>query len=118
MYGLPGETRSSMEQTYQYSRKIIDMWNSRLVLLSGPPIPLIGSELFRSLKSNPRVREEYTGDMEGDDSFDYQSLVELHTKHFTYVSYDEVIEYVNKTRALVSKDNISGFGVNIGVQEQ
>ena len=80
-------------------------------LLVSTPIPLIGSRLFEELKTNEKVRKEYEGDFDRDDSFDYQKLIELQTRYRTSITHQEVLDSVAKTRALVGEGSVAGFGL-------
>jgi len=110
IYGLPGETEESMELSYQYARQIIEEY-SEVKLLVSRAIPLIGSKLFGDLRADERVKADYQGDLDKDDSFDYGSLIRLQSKYKTDVSYETVLEYIHKTKELVEEKNTAGFGI-------
>ena len=110
IYGLPGETTESMESSYQYARELMAK-HPQTKLLVSTPIPLIGSRLFEELKDDSRVRTEYNGDLDSDDSFNYQELIRLQTRYRTSVKYEDMMQYVIKTRALAQEGKTAGFGI-------
>lgn len=109
IYGLPEESQKSMKNTFEYARQIVHKFPGIKMLVS-MPIPLIGSRLFEELRADKIVKREYDGDLDWDDSFDYESLIKLQTKFRTSVKYENICEYVTKTRALVGERNVAGFG--------
>jgi len=111
IYGLPGTTLETMETTFQYAKQLVESHPNTLVY-GNKAIPIAGSQLFKDLASDPTIRAEYSGDLLRDDQLDYQQLVQLQTKHRTDVTYEQITEYVNKTRALVENENALGFGEN------
>lgn len=110
IYGLPGESERTMGDTYDYARNIMAKYPETKLLVS-TPLPLIGSSLFENLRADHRTRKEYFGDLDNDDSFDYEALSELQTRYNTSVSYTQINQYVAKTRALARKDNVAGCGI-------
>ncbi len=110
IYGLPGESERTMDDTYDYARNIMAKYPETKLLVS-TPLPLIGSSLFENLRADPRIRKEYPGDLDNDDSFDYEALSELQTRYSTYVSYAQINKHVAKTRALAREDNVAGCGI-------
>lgn len=112
MYGIPGETQETMEETYQFAKELIEKYPNIKDILSGHLIPLIGTEMFEKIKNNEAIKKEYKGDLEEDDELDYEQLVELQTKYLTQVSKEEINEYINKTRKLIEgRGSVGAFGV-------
>lgn len=111
IYGLPGESAKTMQKTYAYAIELMNKYPQTKLLVS-TPIPLIGSELFEDLRKNKQVRKRYSGDLDKDDSFNYESLIKLQTKYRTKVAYSQINNYVTKTRALAKKENVAGCGIN------
>jgi radical SAM superfamily enzyme YgiQ (UPF0313 family) len=110
IYGLPNESDCTMDRTYQYAKDLMKKYPKTKLLVS-TPIPLIGSALFEELRNDQRVRNNYDGDLDADDSFDYQSLIELQTEYRTSTSYSRIMEYVARTRALAKEGNVAGCGI-------
>jgi len=109
MFGLPGETISSMEENYAFAQKVLEKHSSTSFLVS-KAIPLIGSKLFKDLAKNGRVRSEYRGDLEKDDLIDYGQLWELQTELFTSVKADDIELYCRKTNELLGEGQ-AGYGI-------
>ena len=109
IYGLPGETIETMEKSYQYAKSILETQPHTKLLVSAP-IPLVGSRLFENLREDSRVKREYAGDLDKDDAFDYEQLIRLQTKYSSSVKYEEMMQYVAKTRALARDGNVAGLG--------
>ena len=61
---------------------------------------------------NEYVKKHYTGNLDKDDSFDYQSLIKMQTKLYTNVSFEAMIEKIAQTRALGPERGTSGFDFN------
>lgn len=101
MYGIPGETRRTMEKTYQFAKILIEKYPNISDILSTRILPLIGCEYFRQLAANEKVRAEYPGDLDKDDEIDYKKLNELLIKYMTEVTSEEVEEYIQKTSELI-----------------
>ena len=118
MYGLPRETIATMDQNFAYAKEVVNNFPN-IRVLSGPPIPLVGTELFENLRNHPRVKEEYNEggkrDMDNDDSFDYTLLVKLQTKYFCEfnVTFEKVMEYSLKTQVLVKSGRAGGFSLPV-----
>ncbi|MBD3397955.1 hypothetical protein GF412_02245 [Candidatus Micrarchaeota archaeon] len=112
MYGLPGETRDSMEETYQFAKFLVGSFPN-LKLLASRAIPLSGSVLFETLAGNREVVEEYGEELKELDIFDYARLSGLQTKYYTDVDDGEVKEYVKKSLELVPEGRALGFGTNV-----
>ena len=112
LYGLPGESEASMKKNYDFFRKARDEQGEKMFILSGPALPLAGSELFNKLSQHPYVQKHYHGDLQRDDIFNYEQLLRLHTELFTETTYDRVQHYVEKTGNLIGRDRAPGFGVN------
>ncbi|MBC8495435.1 B12-binding domain-containing radical SAM protein [archaeon] len=112
MYGLSGETKETMQQTYEYARELIEK-HPNIKVCTSFAIPLPGSELFNQLLQNQGAVKEYKGNILTDDLFNYQSLVRLHLKYYTSVDFEGVSEFLDKTRCLIKKnENVTSFDVN------
>jgi len=111
LYGLPGETPESAEKTFRYAEELAGKDISKII--SSLPVPFFGTRLFTDIQTHEKARKEYPGDLDNDDIFDYQSLVRLQLQYFTSVSFDEMLELVQKTKAL-SPDpgSTTSFGIN------
>ncbi len=110
IYGLPGETQATMEESYRFAKSVAETF-PQVKLLISTPIPLVGSKLFDNLRVNPEIRRRYSGNLDEDDTFDYASLIKLQTEQSTYASYQSIKEYVTKTKELVRGDNVAGMGI-------
>ncbi len=116
MYGLPGATPETEEETFRFAQEIIRRYPESTIV-SSVPVPLAGTQLFENLRKHPQASKEYTerygGDLERDDFFDYQALVRLQFKYFTSVGYDEMIQKVEETKKLVpSRIRTTSFDIN------
>jgi radical SAM superfamily enzyme YgiQ (UPF0313 family) len=110
IYGLPGESERTMKNTHNYARDLMTRYPKTKLLVS-TPLPLIGSALFEDLRTDSRIRKEYLGDLDADDSFDYEALSRLQTKYRTSVEYAQMNQYVANTRALAMTGNVAGCGI-------
>lgn len=112
MYGLEGETLESMEKNYAFAERMVNK-NPSIRLCVSFAIPLPGSKLFHNLQTNTDASKEYDGDLDDDDSFNYQKLVELHLRYRTNVNYKTTMEYVNRTKGLIStRGDATSFHIN------
>jgi len=107
IYGLPGETPETLEETYQFVKETLQKY-PRMAILVSPAMPLAGTELFSSLLANKDVRGRYKGDLTGD-NFDYEQLIRLQTEYFTSVTFEDIMDYMAKTKSLVH-EKTPGFG--------
>jgi len=107
MFSLPGETRGSLERSFQYAKYIRGRYPNVRLFVSRT-VPVAGSQLFEDLREHPGVRREYNGDLAKDDSFDYGQLSRLMIKYFTSVSNGAVCDYYLKARKLDPR--CAGFG--------
>ncbi|MBW2966643.1 B12-binding domain-containing radical SAM protein [Candidatus Woesearchaeota archaeon] len=107
IYGLPGETPETLEETYQFTKDASQKYPKTTLCVS-PAIPIVGTELFHNLLANKDVKERYKGDLTGD-YFDYKQLTRLQTEHFTSVTFEDVRDYIAKTKLLVQEKSPS-FG--------
>ena len=71
-------------------------------ILASLPLPLAGTQLFEKLRKHPRIKQDYSGDLDRDDSFDYRRLVELQCQYFTEVTMDQMLGYMDKTKKLIT----------------
>jgi len=112
IYGLPGETFETAEESFELAELLVS--NNRVSkIVASFPIPLPGTVLFENLRTNQSVKEKYRGDLDKDDSFDYQALVRLQLEHFTDVNYEFLANLIRKTKSLIpSKGQASSFYVN------
>ncbi|MFH1317385.1 MAG: radical SAM protein [Candidatus Woesearchaeota archaeon] len=112
IYGLEGETPVTMEKTYEFARSLIGQ-SSAIIFISSAAVPIPGSMLFENIRFDEQAGQEYPGDLDNDDIFDYQALVRLQCKYFTDVTYDEVMGAVRETKALIKESGRStSFGIN------
>jgi len=112
IYGLSGETKESAERIYKFVRDVISR-DAKIIVNCSFPIPFPGTRLYANLRNHELVRKEYKGDLDHDDFFDYKSLVKLHLKYFTSTEYDEIQNYIKKTKCLVKeRGHASSFGIN------
>src|SRR3989338_631116 len=102
VYGLPGETKESAEETLNFAKRIAEK-HPNLKIFSSLPIPFPGTQLFNNIKNHPEARKEYDGDLDKDDFFDYKKLIQIQTKYFTSVEYDVLCEYARKTWQLAGE---------------
>lgn len=108
IYGLPGETKESMQRSFEFAQGLTSC--NGMMFLSSNAIPLAGSELFSMLRSNSHVRQDYPGNLDADDSFDYEKLLELQTHYCTGLDLGLVMEFVQRTRALLPAGRVGRFG--------
>ena len=110
IYGLPGTTQEVVARDYAMAQKIVERFPD-ITMITSLPIPFPGTGLFDALRRDPRIKTNYGGDLDNDDSFDYNRLIELQTAYHTDVSYELLVEMVEKTRALVTNDGmVTSFG--------
>jgi len=110
IYGLPGETPETLEESYQFAKYALQKYPKTILCVSHA-IPIAGTELFNNLLANKDIRDKYNGDLTGD-SFDYKQLARLQTEHFTSVTFEEIRHYIAKTKSL-SKEKSPGFGFGV-----
>lgn len=111
IYGLMGETNESAEQSYQFAKELVNEYPVSN-LISSLPVPLPGTKLFQRIRNHPQARREYSGDLDKDDYFNYKELTKLHIKYFTKANFEKMIEYVNKTKALLKEGQVTSFYIN------
>lgn len=100
--GLPGESRNSLENTFQFLKRLRDIggfYRSAATIL----MPIPGSRVFEML-----LKDETAGKvLNGADSLDIKQLERLWIDKFTDVEYEVLEEYQSKMNAL---NNIKTFG--------
>lgn len=111
MYGLGGENPESMEESYKFAENLTRSHPSVKLLVSFA-IPLPGSGLFQNVRTHEKAREEYDGDLDKDDFFNYGELVRLHLKYFTDVDFQQTLDYVNRTKNLIHmRGDVTSFHI-------
>lgn len=109
MFGLPGETKQSMQEAYELAIMIANQGPINKIIAS-LAIPLAGSELFLDLANHTEVRRRYKGNLLSDDFFDYRQLVELTFELFTEASISEAQNMINKIKGM--SEESTSFGIN------
>jgi radical SAM superfamily enzyme YgiQ (UPF0313 family) len=107
MLGLPGETSESLEATYQFIKYTAEV-RPETKLMVNIPVPIFGTDLFDELQVHPEVRKVYNGtwgNLDKDDSFDFELLIRLQTKWQTSVGYDELIRVIDRARKVIGSCN-------------
>jgi radical SAM superfamily enzyme YgiQ (UPF0313 family) len=113
MYGLPGETSESAEETFRFAESLVNAYPRISKMVCSLPVPLPGTELFENLRQDEWVRERYQGDLDKDDFFDYQALVRLQLERFTSVGLEEMQSRIDMTKKLIKdKGSTSSFYIN------
>jgi radical SAM superfamily enzyme YgiQ (UPF0313 family) len=110
IFGLPGETIETLKVNCDFIESIMRKRPKSHVTIS-IPIPLFGTELFNQLAEIPEVKAAYSsvGNLDKDDSFDYELLIRLLAKHMTDIDYRILMAYVKIGRELAgTKGNAAG----------
>lgn len=102
--GLPGESKKSLQATYDH---VCDLFNSGLYTLSVCIFaPYVGSSAFRRLLADKKIGFEYRGQ----DVFNFPELSKLWVETQCQCSWDDIIEYSQLLGAIPSslyEDNFS-----------
>lgn len=107
MLGLPGETSKSLEATYQFIKHTAEV-RPETKLMVNIPVPIFGTDLFDELQIHPEIRKVYNGtwgNLDKDDSFDFELLIRLQTKWQTSVDYGELIRVIDRARKVIGSCN-------------
>lgn len=101
IFGLPGETLETLKTNCKFIESVMEKRPNTHVTIA-VPMPLFGTELFNELAVIPEVKEAYKsrGDIDKDDSFDYELLMRLLTKHMTSIDYRMLMAYVKTGKRL------------------
>jgi radical SAM superfamily enzyme YgiQ (UPF0313 family) len=105
MLGLPGETSESLENTYQFIKHTAET-RPETKLMVNIPVPIFGTDLFDELQVHPEVSKIYNsnwGNLDKDDSFDYELLIRLQTKWQTSIDYAELLRVIQKARDVIGR---------------
>jgi anaerobic magnesium-protoporphyrin IX monomethyl ester cyclase len=111
LYNLPGETSETAERTYRFAASLAERFPEAKYIASTVVI-LPGTEHFEMMRTNPKVRAEYPGDLDKDDVLDTGILSQLWSKHIVHTNHDEMREFVRKTWALAKEGAYSSFYIN------
>jgi len=102
IFGLPGESKETLETTYQFVKETLELRPDTRIM-TNIIVPIFGCDLFDDLASMPEVRQVYRGNLDRDDVFDYELLIRLLVHHKTSVGYDVIMQYMKKTRLLFGR---------------
>lgn len=114
MYGLPGETRATMENSNRFLRYIVDNYKDSIgLILNNAVVPIMGSKLFESIIISDEICKQYqfvTGEVLAEtDSADYNLLQKLMIDYGDYnFSYDDLLNEVASINSYLS-DKIPTF---------
>jgi len=114
--GLPGESKETLQRTYDHARKIYDIFNFEEIFCAGL-IPFPGSPAFRRLEQ----RVEARGQLFYRDIYDPEQLRELWISEFCNVDSKEIMEFTDKLlglgkyRITIRKETTAGVGSDDGV---
>jgi len=105
MYGLPGETKDTIKRTNEYIQHIINTRSLRSKVMVNLTVPIYGCDLFTDLAAIPGVKEAYAskGNIDKDDSFDYELLIRLMIHHQTDVNYIEVMQGIKNAQKIMGR---------------
>lgn len=100
LFGLPGESLSSIYQNYTFAKELLLLCNNIKRIVFSLAIPLIGTKWFSELENNPNVVNEYyliTGEnLKTEDRIDYDILSLLSLKYMTTVSFMDIYNILKK----------------------
>lgn len=107
MYGLPGETQQTMDCNNEYIEHIMNVRPELSKVMVNLTVPIYGCDLFDDLAELPIVKKAYrsVGDIERDDSFDYELLIRLMIAHQTNVDYPSVIKAIKRAQDIIGAWN-------------
>jgi len=112
MYGLTGETPESAQRTYEFAKSLVSEHPNIKKITTSHAVPFVGTGMFNRIVGNDRARNEYSGDLERDDKFDYEELTRLYDRHFTSVKFEDMAKLVKQTRELM---NGRGYGTSFAI---
>lgn len=110
IFGLPGENVETLKKNCEFIESIMTKRPNSHVTIA-VPIPLFGTELFNELVQIDAVKEAYksAGNLDTDDSFDYELLIRLLTHHLTDIDYRQLMAWVKRGKDLAgTKGNAAG----------
>ncbi len=113
LFGLPGETKRSLTESYSYAKYLIDKYENIQRLLFSLAIPLIGTPWFNQLSENIDVVEDYDEDSRSllrDDKIEYERLFLLSLKYLSEVKFKEIYEVLSKPLPKHLHNRVGGFG--------
>ena len=114
IFGLPGETESSMYRNHSFAKYISNRFLKMNHISFNAGIPLIGSEWFKKLSSEFYVINKYksfTGkSLISDDNLDYELLFLLSLKLYTSVDFINVLRVLNTPLHPRLTNQVAGFG--------
>ena len=107
MFGLPGETKETMQRTNKYIQHITDVRKDLSKIMVNLTVPIYGCDLFTNLSAIPEVKSAYRskGDIDRDDVFDYELLIRLMIHRQTDVNYLEVMQAIKDAQNIIGGFN-------------
>lgn len=111
IYGLPGETNETAEETFQFAQELSNMFPN-FTTTASIPVVFPGSALYNLIRSTPNLKDQYPGDLLRDDRFDFNRLTKILLSNNPCVDYDIMVGYALKTQALAAKGRGTGFWIN------
>jgi radical SAM superfamily enzyme YgiQ (UPF0313 family) len=117
IYGLPGESETTANNTYKFMKRMVNNYAIRKVLVSHA-LPLPGTELFEEIRKEENKRKQigttllYNGDLNNDDIFNLHRLVEINLMR-SGITFEQMQYYVEKTKSLIQEPGTkTEFGIN------
>lgn len=113
LFGLPGETKNSLTESYSYAKYLIDKYDNIQRLLFSLAIPLIGTPWFNQLSKNRDILEDYNEDSRSllrDDRIEYERLFLLSLKYLSEVKFKEIYEVLSNPLPQHLHNRVGGFG--------
>ncbi len=114
IFGLPGETKESMLINQRFASELSYMFPKMEHISYNAGVPLIGSDWYKMLEENDRVRQSYhlftNKDLIQDDDIDYEILFLLSLKKYTSLTFSEFRDIFSRPLHPRLQNEIAGFG--------
>ena len=99
VFGLPGETQETLQSTIDLGKEL-SQYGTVIETSSSVLLPIPGSPAFRQLMTVSGMKQKHTSDL-----LDLEELKKDWAHYFTHVSYDEIVEALQRTTELFPLNN-------------
>lgn len=114
LFGLPGENKGSLSESYNFALHLIDNYNNVQRVLLSLAIPLVGTKWFNELLNDKETVRRYDEggirSLEEDDDIEYERLILLSLHKYCEVSFSDIYDTLKRPINERLRGRVAGFG--------